>query len=510
MLHVSFAKSPKTAVDTHVITVYDGNKPASAAGSLEKGALKGLIAAALKRQNAFTGKAGQVMSVTAPEKAKYAQIILLGLGDPVKLDTVECENTGGKLAAALASVGAEKAVLHLDGGSAFKKMKAADVAAHIALGAQLRHYSYEQSKGKAAQAKTKAKKGLASLSIAMDGAAAAQKLHKRLEPVAVGAHLARDLMNEPPNSLYPASYAARIQKELTKLGVKVEIIDDKKMKTLGMGAALAVGQGSARPPRMVVMRWNGKTKGTAKPKNPLAFVGKGVTFDTGGISIKPAASMDEMKMDMGGSAAVVGLMKSLALRKAKVDVVAIVGLAENMPSDRAYRPGDVVTSMSGQTIEVLNTDAEGRLVLADALTYIQRTYKPKLIVDLATLTGAIMVALGYEYSGAFVNDDGLWNELSAASGVTGEKIWRMPLDEAYRRAMDGRIADMNNLGDAGRYGGACTAAGFLQRFIEDETKWAHLDIAGTMAWKADKPTVPRGPVGFGVRLLDRFVADHYE
>jgi leucyl aminopeptidase len=432
------------------------------------------------------------------------------VGAADKLTALECENTGGKLAAALAAAGAEKVVLHIDDDKGFKNLGPGDIAAHMALGMQLRHYTYGAFKGKDSQKAAKARKDLNHVTVAVDAVAAAGKLHKRLEAVAAGAHLARDLMNEPPNSLYPASYAARIQKELSGLGVSVEVLDDKKMKTLGMGAALAVGQGSARPPRMVVMRWNGKSKKGTKPKNPLAFVGKGVTFDTGGISIKPSASMDEMKMDMGGSAAVVGLMKSLALRKAKIDVVGIVGLAENMPSDRAYRPGDIITSMSGQTIEVLNTDAEGRLVLADALTYIQRTYKPKLVVDLATLTGAIMVALGYEYCGAFVNDDGLWDELSAASRESGEKIWRMPLDEAYRRAMDSRIADLNNLGDAGRYGGACTAAGFLQRFIEGDTKWAHLDIAGTMAWKADKPTVPRGPVGFGVRLLDRFVADHYE
>jgi leucyl aminopeptidase len=239
------------------------------------------------------------------------------------------------------------------------------------------------------------------------------------------------------------------------------------------------------------------------------LVGKGVTFDTGGISIKPAAGMEEMKMDMGGSAAVVGAIRAFAQSKAKVDVVGIVGLAENMPSDRSYRPADIVTSLSGKTIEVLNTDAEGRLVLCDALTYVQDTYKPSMIIDLATLTGAIMVALGYEYAGAFVNDDKLWGQLDKAAKATGEKLWRMPLDEAYRNEMRGSVTDLQNLGNLGRYGGACSAAGFLEHFIKDGTPWAHLDIAATAWMKSEKATVPKGATGFGVRLLYRLVLDNY-
>jgi leucyl aminopeptidase len=265
--------------------------------------------------------------------------------------------------------------------------------------------------------------------------------------------------------------------------------------------------GSIRPPRVVIMRWNGTGKKTGS--KPLAFVGKGVTFDTGGISIKPAAGMEEMKMDMGGSAAVVGLIRALAKSKAKVDVVGVIGLAENMPSDRAYRPSDIITSLSGKTIEVLNTDAEGRLVLCDALTYVQDTYKPRMIIDLATLTGAIMVALGYEYAGAFVNDEKLWGQLETASKASGEKLWRMPLDQSYRDEMTNNITDLKNLGNLGRYGGACSAAGFLEHFIEDGTPWAHIDIAGTAWIKGDKPTVPRGGTGYGVRLLYRLVLDNY-
>lgn len=505
MLKIQFSKSPSKsggAADTAVAGILPGNKLTAGAEQLDKG----LIAAALKRQAAFTGKAGQLMVVTAPENSKYSRFILFGIGDPGKLTPLECENTGGKIAATLAATGAQKAVLFLDHGKDFKNVSEADMAAHMALGAQLRTYTFDKYKEKTEE--DKKKKNFSALEIVTAAHTGASKSHKALEGVAYGAHCARDLMNEPPNVLYPGSFAQRIAAMMKPLGVTVEVLDEKKMKALGMGSALAVGQGSARPPCMVVMRWNGLPK--EKKVAPLAFVGKGVTFDTGGISIKPAASMDEMKMDMGGAAAVTGLMVALARRKAKVNVVGIVGLAENMPSDRSYRPGDIITSMAGKTIEVLNTDAEGRLVLIDALTYVQRTYKPQMVINLATLTGAIMVALGHEYAGAFVNNDKLWAELTDASAKTGEKMWRMPLDEAYRRAMDSKIADLNNLGDASRYGGACNAAGFLERFIEDNRPWAHLDIAGMMMNRADKATVPRGPVGFGVRVLNRLVADHYE
>lgn len=505
MLKIAFSKSPssaKGAADTAVVGILPGNKLTPAAEKLEKA----LITAALKRQTGFTGKAGQVMTVTAPEKSKYDRIVLYGVGEPAKMNAVEAENTGGKIAAVLSALGCGKAALFIDSDKGFKDVGAADIAAHMGAGAQFRTYSFDKYKQKPKDDK---KAELKAIEIVTDAHTGAAKLHKRLEAVVGGTHFARDLMNEPPNVLYPDSFAKRIAAELKPLGVEVEIIDDKKMKALGMGSALAVGQGSEKPSRMVVLRWNGAAKG-AKAAKPLAFVGKGVTFDTGGISIKPAGGMDEMKMDMGGAAAVVGLFRSLAARKAKVNAVGIVGLVENMPSDRAFRPGDIIKSMSGKTIEVLNTDAEGRLVLADALTYIQRTYKPRLIVDLATLTGAIVVALGTEYCGAFVNNDKLWDELAGASKLSGEKLWRMPLDEVYRRTMDSKIADMNNLGDASRHGGACNAAGFLERFIEDDTPWAHLDIAGMMMSRTERPTVPRGPAGFGVRVLDRFVEEHYE
>jgi leucyl aminopeptidase len=308
--------------------------------------------------------------------------------------------------------------------------------------------------------------------------------------------------------LYPEAYAKIIKDELKPLGVEVEVLDDKKMLKMGMGAIMAVGQGSDRLPRMVIMRWNGA--GGKSKEGPLAFVGKGVTFDTGGISLKPGAGMDEMKMDMGGSAAVVGLMKTLALRKAKVDVVAVVGLAENMPSARAYRPGDIITSYSGKTIEVLNTDAEGRLVLADCLTHVQKEYKPRFVIDLATLTGAIMVALGHEYCGTYVNKETLWKQMESASGRTGEKLWRMPLDPEWNKQVKSDVADLQNIGKIARLAGSCTAAAFLQSFVDEGVQWAHMDIAGTAWRKSDQPTIPKFGSGFGVSVLNDLVATYYE
>jgi leucyl aminopeptidase len=280
------------------------------------------------------------------------------------------------------------------------------------------------------------------------------------------------------------------------------------MAELGMGSLLCVGQGSRRESQLAVIRWNGAADPEAQP---IAFVGKGVCFDTGGISIKPAAGMEDMKWDMGGAGVVAGLMHALAGRKAKVNAVGILGLVENMPDGNATRPGDIVTSMSGQTIEVLNTDAEGRLVLADALTYVQRRFKPRFIVDLATLTGAIIISLGNDYAGLFSNDDQLAGDLLAASGIEGEPIWRMPLPAAYDKQIDSPAADIKNIAAPGAGGGSILAALFLQRFIEEGTPWAHLDIAGvTWRKKSDHPSYPEGASGFGVRLLNRLVADRFE
>ncbi len=512
---LSFSKSAKPKSDTAVVFAMEGGALTDQAAALDKKA-GGLIASALRVREGFKGKHGDVLSVILPKGAGFDQVLVVGMGAAEKLDVIAFENLGGKILTTLKSISTESASLLLDMPKNTKTSEA-EAASALAAGVRLRDYNFDKYKSKDLSGDRKKSKTLSSVTIVTTASAKAQALFKDEEALAQGVHLARDLVNEVANVLYPQSYAAIIKKELGALGVQVEILDDKKMEKLGFGAHLAVGMGSIRPPRVVIMRWNGTSGATgsgkgAKPSKadaPIAFVGKGVTFDTGGISIKPAAGMEEMKMDMGGSAAVVGLIRALAARKAKVNVVGIVGLAENMPSDRSYRPGDIVKSLSGKTIEVLNTDAEGRLVLCDALTYIQRTDKPKMIVDLATLTGAIMVALGYEYAGAFVNDDKLWSQLSNASTASGEKLWRMPLDEAYREEMKSKVADLQNLGNLGRYGGACSAAGFLEHFIEGKTPWAHLDIAGTAWWKSDKPTVPKGGSGFGVRLLYKLVMDHY-
>jgi len=493
-IKISFSEKQRAGADTLVVGVHEGKSPA-----LPDVAEKKAIAAALKRLTSFQGKPGEVLPLNGIESEGYDRIVILGLGKSKELDALKAETAGGKLYAAIKDSGAKSVDLMLD------KMDT-NLAAHLAMGAALRSYHFDQYKS---AKKEKASK-LASIAVVCKKAKEATKLYKALDAECGGVFLARNLVNMAPNELYPESYAELVKKELKPLGVSVEIFDEKKLEKLGMGAILAVGMGSARKPRMVVLRYNGLGAKARKDDQPLAFVGKGVTFDTGGISIKPGANMDEMKMDMGGSAAVVGLMKTLAMRKATVDVVGVIGLAENMPSADAYRPGDIVTSYSGKTIEVLNTDAEGRLVLVDCLSYLQEKYTPSMIVDLATLTGAVMVALGHEHCGAFVNDEKLWRGLERASETSGEKLWRLPLDAFWRKDVEGNFGDVMNVAKSGRWGGACSAAAFLEHFVEDGTPWAHLDIAGTALTKSDKPTVPKYGTGFGVRVLNQLVKEQYE
>jgi leucyl aminopeptidase len=380
-------------------------------------------------------------------------------------------------------------------------------AVEFASGMRLRDYRFDHYKAKKKdEAETK---GSAHIVIAVDKPAAVRHEAKAGEAVTAGVLTARSLVNEPANILYPEEFANRAM-ALKKHGVEVTVLDQSAMRELGMGALLGVGQGSARESRIVVMRWHGgkSAKDSNKTKlKPIAFVGKGVCFDTGGISIKPAAGMEDMKGDMAGAACVVGLMQALSERKANVDVVGVIGLVENMPGPEAQRPGDIVKSMSGQTIEVINTDAEGRLVLADLLWYVQDKFKPEFIVDLATLTGAILVALGQEHAGLFTNNDELGERLISAGKATGEKLWRMPLGAAYDKMIDSKVADMKNTG--GRHAGSITAAQFLQRFING-TPWAHLDIAGTGMGSPSSEINQSWASGFGVRLLDRLVADYYE
>jgi leucyl aminopeptidase len=376
----------------------------------------------------------------------------------------------------------------------------AEDSARAALGATLAAYRFDKY---LTTEKAEKKPSIEAVLVVTDDVAAAEAAFAPLKALAEAVYFSRDLVSEPPNVLFPAEYARRV-KELEALGLEVEILGEAEMAKLGMGSLLGVGQGSRRDSQLVVIQW--KNGGDSQP---VAFVGKGVTFDTGGISLKPADGMEDMKWDMGGSAAVAGLMHALAGRKAKVNAIGILGLVENMPDGNAQRPGDVVTSMSGQTIEVINTDAEGRLVLADALWYCQDRFKPRFMVDLATLTGAIIVALGNDYAGMYANDETLADNLMAASKATGDLLWRMPLPAAYDKHIESAVADLKNVGN-GRAGGSITAALFLQKFTNG-VPWAHLDIAGT-AWKKPStvPTIPDGAVGFGVRLLNQMVADKYE
>jgi leucyl aminopeptidase len=372
------------------------------------------------------------------------------------------------------------------------------------MGALLRSYRFDRYR---TTEKAEDRPKLAGLTLLVEETTKTARAFAPMKAVAAGVFLTRDLVSEPANVLNPAEMAERTRAALTKLGVEVEVFGPKELGKLGFGALLGVAQGSASEPRMVVMKWNGAAEGKRRRAKPVAFIGKGVTFDTGGISIKPAGGMEDMKWDMAGAGAVIGAMAALAGRKAKVDAVGLVGLVENMPSGTAQRPGDVVKTYSGQTVEVLNTDAEGRLVLADVIAYCEKKFAPACMIDLATLTGAIIIALGHEHAGLFASDDTLAGHLLAAGTAVDEKLWRLPLAPAYDKQLKSDIADMKNIG--GRPGGAITAAQFIKRFVGD-TPWAHLDIAGT-AWSTkDTPCVPKGATAFGVRLLDRLVADHYE
>jgi leucyl aminopeptidase len=446
--------------------------------------------------NQFKGKSGSVLDILAPEGIKAERLIVIGAGKPSALKEKDFLKFGG-VAAGKLNGGSHDVTVFAELPDA---AMSADQAAEIASGIRLRAYKFDRYK-------TRKKDGegemlRAEIAIAVDDVAAAKKAFAPDSHIVDGVIIARDLVNEPPNVLYPEEFARRAS-QLRKVGVNVEVLDTKAMTKLGMGALLGVAQGSARPGRSVIMRWNGGKKGDS----PVAFVGKGVCFDTGGISIKGAASMEDMKGDMGGAACVVGLMHALAARKARVNVVGAIGLVENMPDGNAQRPGDIVKSMSGQTIEIINTDAEGRLVLADVLWYVAKKFKPKFMVDLATLTGAIMVALGTEHAGLFSNNDELAERLATVGLETGEKVWRMPLGPEYDKQIDSQFADMKNTGT--RNGGSITAAQFLQRFVDD-TPWAHLDIAGT-AMGAPKTDLNQSwGSGYGVRLLDRLVAEYYE
>jgi leucyl aminopeptidase len=452
------------------------------------------LAARAAESQRFEREPGGIAETFLPEADGVRRLLLVGLGSS-RDDSSAWERAGGALTARLLTSGETRLVIDVSGLDA----SAAD-AARLGFAAAARGWRYDVYRTKQPK---KQKPTLEEIVVvgAGDGAEAAWGDRQALLD---GLSFTRELVTEPANIVYPESFVERCRKRMEPLGIAFEVLDEKRMAELGFGALLGVGQGSVKPPRLLVMRWNGGGEGT----KPVVLVGKGITFDTGGISIKPAAGMESMKWDMGGAGAVAGMMVALASRKAKANVVGVCALAENMPDGNAQRPGDVVTSLSGQTIEVINTDAEGRLVLADALTWAQRTFKPEVIVDLATLTGAMIISLGHEYAGIFSNDDGLAGQLVAAGTETGDRLWRMPLGDAFDKLIESPIADMKNVGP--REGGSITAAVFLQRFIESGVKWAHLDIAG-VAWSEKAASLyDKGATGFGVGLLDRFVAANFE
>ncbi len=491
-MKITFAKQNFSADGITVCGVYGTSKLSDAAKELDKKS-KGFIKKAMKDSENFTGKFKQVLVVPSPNGMKASHLILFGLGKKTELNEEKLCKLGGAIFAATQKLGTEVTIYADD----------IDQGTKMAEGLKMRSYRFDKYKTKL---KASDKPKLKTATFMLDDFSAAKKVFDGQEQVVEGVFTTRDVVNEPANVLYPESLAERAR-GLKKLGVKVDVLDEKKMEKLGMGALLGVGQGSAFESKLIVMEYKGNPK--AKDKRPVAFVGKGVTFDTGGISIKPAANMDEMKGDMAGSGAVLGLMHALAARKAKVNVVCVIGAVENMPSSTAQRPGDIVKSMSGQTIEVLNTDAEGRLVLADALWYTQDKYDPQYMIDLATLTGAVVVALGREYAGLMSNDDKLANMLFETSKKVGEKLWQLPLDDAYDKAINSPIADVQNIAKNGTGAGTITAAHFLKRFV-NKTKWAHLDIAAVEWSKSNSDLSPIGATGFGVRLLDRFIRDNFE
>jgi leucyl aminopeptidase len=485
-----FAKPGKAPTGAAFIFATADNKISERARAIAGQTLEKALAAV-----EFKGKANAVAEILVPGGTSLDRLVIVGAGKPDELDEIAWLKLGGTVASKLGKAKSAAVLLDFEGSQV-----AAASAADFALGILLRSYAFDKYKTKKDDnAKTDI---AAKITILTADPAAAKRQFASRQAVFEGVALARDLVNEPANILGTLEFAGRAG-ALASLGVKISVLTEKEMKKLGMGALLGVAQGSVRPPRMVIMEWKG-----GRPKDkPVAFVGKGVVFDSGGVSIKPAAGMEDMKGDMGGAAAVAGLMHTLASRKAKANVVGIIGLVENMVDGNAQRPGDIVTSMSGQTIEVLNTDAEGRLVLADALHYCRTKFDPRFMVNLATLTGAIMVALGQLHAGLFSNDDELSGQLTKAGLSTGERLWRMPMGPDYDKLIDTPNADMKNIG--GRYGGSITAAQFLQRFV-GETKWAHLDIAGTAMGSPSSETNAGWASGFGVRLLDRLVSDHYE
>ena len=490
-MQLSFAAPTTIGPGALVVGATEGSKllPAAAAADKEAG---GALTRALGFSR-FTGKSGQMLEILAPAGVKASRIVVIGLGTGSDVNRGQVETAAAAAIGRLGTAGESEVTFHIDVPKG-SKLKQAALAAHIALGARLKTYTFNHYRTKN---RDEHEQRLKTVRVVTDDTAAAKRAFAPLDAIATGMFLARDLVNEPPNVLSPVEFARRVKSNLAKAGVKVSVLGEAEMKKLGMGALLGVGQGSERESQLVVMQWNGGRK----KDQPVAFVGKGVCFDSGGLSLKSGAGMMGMKGDMGGAAAVAGTLLSLALRRARVNAVGVVGLVENMPDGKAQRPDDVVKSMSGQTIEVLNTDAEGRLVLADGLFYARELGCTHLI-DAATLTGACVVALGMINVGVFSNNEEIYGKFSEALERSGEKMWRLPVEDEYREMIKSGIADIVNSG--GRWGGAITAAMFLKEFV-DETPWIHLDIAGCAWMEESKPWIAKGPSGVAVRSLVEFV-----
>ena len=497
-MQIKFVSPSLTGNGAFAVGIPEGGKLSGQALEADRasdGAIKRAMAV-----SRFTGKTGQMLEILAPAGVKASRLVLVGLGRPEKFDALSAERVAAGVVGKLFTSGESTITFAIDPPTG-ASIEGAALASHLAMGARLRSYTFNQYRTKD---RDEHEPTLKDVAVATGDATAAKRAFAAMDAAADGVFFARDLVNEPPNILSPDEFAKRAQ-SLSKLGVEVRVLGEAEMKKLGMGALLGVGQGSERESKLVVMQWNGAKKAGGAP---VALVGKGVCFDSGGLSLKTGAGMMGMKGDMGGAAAVAGTIHALAARKARANVVGVIGLVENMPDGNAQRPDDVVKSMSGQTIEVLNTDAEGRLVLADALWYAQTQFKPRCVIDLATLTGAILVALGHEHAGLFSNDDALAEQITSAGREVGESVWRLPLGDAYDKALKSKIADMKNIG--GPQAGSITAAQFLRRFV-NKTPWAHLDIAG-VAWQdgEHRELAPSWATGWGVRVLNRLIADHYE
>ncbi|WHQ46451.1 MAG: leucyl aminopeptidase [Candidatus Midichloria sp.] len=454
------------------------------------------IANAIKADRAFGGKSGQIVTVLAPHGFLQKQVIILCLGKAAEATNLTVQQAGGTLACKLNQIKISEADLVIDTMEEFK----VDLGMNLAIGIKLKNYAFNKH-----YVAKKEEHELALSKVNILATSSNEEAFAQQEAILNGVIITRNLVSESPNNLFPASFATECEK-LKAFGVKVTVLNKEDLQALKMGALLGVAQGSANEPRVVTMEWHGNN---SKPNEITALVGKGVTFDSGGINLKPSQGIADMKYDMSGAGVVTGTMIALASRKAKANIIGAIGLVENMPSSTAQRPGDVVVSMSGQTIEVDNTDAEGRLVLADVMWYVQEKYKPRNLIDLATLTGAIVIALGDYYAGLFSNNDELAEHLYAAADKVGEQIWRLPLHDFYDKQINSDIADVKNTGQSGRGAGSITAAQFLKRFIKD-CAWAHLDIAGVTWTKQDNDICPKGATGFGVRLLNQYIMDNIE